>query len=197
MIFEVTHPSDTMTHHPSTELIAASAPAVAVRLRALADDDWPAVSRWLHADPVRPVWGDADDNLRLLRTALAPGQGRAVIEAAGRAVGLVLWQHPTRAELDQAGLFDLPTEAVDIDIMIGEPDAVGRGIGPRAITQVADQALARPDVPFVMACAGVGNRASQSAFEKAGFRPDRTFDDAPFGPHVLLVRRRHHRQEPA
>lgn len=45
--------------------------------------------------------------------------------------------------------------------------------------------------------AGVDNRASRRALQKAGFRPDRTFDDAPFGPHLLLVRRRHHRQEPA
>ncbi len=45
--------------------------------------------------------------------------------------------------------------------------------------------------------ADVANRASQRAFEKAGFRADRTFYDTPFGPHVLLVRRRHHRQEPA
>ena len=44
---------------------------------------------------------------------------------------------------------------------------------------------------------GVASRTSQRAFEKAGFRADRTFDDTPFGPHVLLVRRRHHRQEPA
>ena len=196
MIFEVTEHIDTMAQQPSMALNPESTPPGAVCLRALADDDWLAVSRWLHADHVRPFWGDADDNLRLLRAAQGPGRWRAVIEATGQAVGLVMWQHPSRAELDQAGLFDIPTLAVDIDIMIGEPDAVGRGIGPRAITQVADQALARPDVPFVMACAGVGNRASQRAFEKAGFHPDRTFDDAPFGPHVLLVRRRHH-PEPA
>lgn len=187
---------DTMADSSKPETIPESAPTGAVRLRALADCDWPAVSRWLRADHVRPVWGDADDNLRLLRAALAPGHGRAVIEAAGRAVGLVMWQHPTRADLDQAGLFDIPTQAVDIDIMIGEPAAVGCGIGPSAIAQVADLALERPDVPFVIACAAVDNRASRRAFQKAGFRPDRTFDDLPFGPHVLLVRRRHHRQEP-
>ena len=168
-----------------------------LRLREIIHDDLPLIERWLHADHVRAAWGDPIQNLRLLDCAPAQGNGRAIIEADGHGIGLVLWQHPTREELGVAGLADIPARAIDIDIMIGEPDAVGRGIGPRAITQVADQALARPDVPFVMACAGVGNRASQRAFEKAGFRADRTFDDTPFGPHVLLVRRRHHRQEPA
>lgn len=40
------------------------------------------------------------------------------------------------------------------------------------------------------------NRASRRGFQRAGFRPGRTFGNVPFGPHVLLVRRRHHRQEP-
>ena len=76
------------------------------------------------------------------------GHRRAVIEAAERAVGLVLRQHTTRAELDQAGLFDLPTDAIDIHIVIGEPDAVACGIGPQAIAQVAELALEQPDGPW-------------------------------------------------
>lgn len=121
-----------------------------------------------------------------------PGSGdrRALIEVDGRAVGLVLWQHPTREELDVSGLTDVPTSVIDIDIMIGEADAVGRGLGPAAIDMVAAAALSDPEVPFVMACAAVGNLASQRAFAKAGFMPDRVFDDVPHGPHVLMVRRR-------
>ncbi|MCK7574841.1 MAG: hypothetical protein MZV65_02400 [Chromatiales bacterium] len=92
-----------------------------VRLLEVTNDDLPLIERWLHADHVRGTWGDPDANLRLLREPPADGQlaGR-IIEADGRKVGIVLWQHPTREELDVAGLTDIPTSVIDIDIMIGE-----------------------------------------------------------------------------
>jgi RimJ/RimL family protein N-acetyltransferase len=141
---------------------------------------------------VRSTWGDPGANLRLLKDLPASGSWRAIIEADGRKVGLVLWQHPAREELDVAGLADVPTSVIDIDIMIGEFDALGRGLGSNAIRLVAEAALSDPTVPFVMACARLDNLASKRAFAKAGFRRDREFDDVPNGLHVLMVR---HRQE--
>jgi RimJ/RimL family protein N-acetyltransferase len=163
---------------------------MSLRLREITDADLPRIERWLRADHVRSAWGDPDANLQLLTGPPASGHWRAIIEADGRAVGLVLWQHPTREELDMAGLADIPTSVIDIDIMIGEPDALGRGLGAGAIRLVAELALSDPAVPFVMACARRDNLASQRAFAKAGFREDREFDDVPNGPHVLMVRRR-------
>ena len=98
------------------------------------------------------------------------GYWRAIVEADGDKVGIVLWQHPTREELDVAGLADIPTSVIDIDIMIGEFDALGRGLGSDAISLFAEVALSDPTVPFVMACARLDNLASQRAFAKAGFR---------------------------
>lgn len=105
-------------------------------------------------------------------------------------VGVVTWQHPTRQELDEAALHDIPESVIDIDILIGEVSDTGRGVGPCAISLVAESALADPAVPFVIAAASVENQASQRAFAKAGFRKDREFDDVPAGRHVLMVRRR-------
>jgi RimJ/RimL family protein N-acetyltransferase len=161
-----------------------------LRLRPVTGDDLPLLGRWLRADHVRRAWGDPDGNLRLLSSPPAGGGGRALIETDGRPVGIVLWQHPTREELDAAGLADIPTRAIDIDILIGESDAVGLGLGPAAICLVAEAALADPAVPLVMACARVDNLASQRAFAKAGFRKEREFDDVPHGLHVLMVRHR-------
>ena len=165
-----------------------------LRLRGVGNDDLPLIEQWLQTDHVRSTWGDPATNFRVLRTPPASGNRRAIIEAEGRAVGLVLWQHPTRQELDVAGLADIPSSVIDIDIMIGEPAAVGRGSGPSAIRLVVDAALSDPAVPFVMACARLDNLASRRAFPKAGFREDREFDDVPYGRHVLLVRHRHEGQ---
>jgi RimJ/RimL family protein N-acetyltransferase len=109
-----------------------------------------------------------------------------------REVGIVVWQHPTRQELDEAGISEIPETVIDIDIMIGELDAVGRGIGPAAIKQVVDEALTDPSVPFVMAAVSVENRASCRALMKAGFQIEREFDDVPGGRHMLMIRRREH-----
>jgi len=163
---------------------------MSLRLRDVTSDDLPLIAQWLHADQVRSSWGDPDANLRLLTEPPAAGNWRAVIEADGRSVGLVLWQHPTREELDAAGLAGIPTSAIDIDIMIGESEALGRGLGSAAISLVAEVALSDPAVPFVMACARLDNLASQRAFARAGFRRDREFDDVPNRLHVLMVRHR-------
>lgn len=161
-----------------------------VRLTDIGLGDLRLIERWLRAEHIRRYWGDPEENIRLLRAAPASGQRRAIIEAGGRKVGLVLWQHPTRLELDEAGLFDVPESVIDIDIMIGEENATRRGVGSAAIRLVAKCALADMSVPFVMAASSVENHASQRAFIKAGFEIDREFDDVPNGRHALLVKRR-------
>jgi aminoglycoside 6'-N-acetyltransferase len=161
-----------------------------VRLLEVTSSDLPLIERWLRADHVRRYWGEPEENTRLLREPPAGGSWRAIIDADGRKVGLVRWQHPTRRELDEAGLQDVPESVIDIDIMIGEAADVGRGVGPATIRIVAETALEDSTVPFVMAATLVENRASQRAFAKAGFGNDREFDDVPSGRCVLMVRRR-------
>jgi len=167
---------------------------MSLRLRDVTDDDLPLIEQWLHADHVRSTWGEPDANVRLLGEPPARGNWRAIIEADGHPVGIVLWQHPTREELDAAGLADIPTSVIDIDIMIGDLNAVGLGLGSSAIRLVTEAALSDPTVPFVMACARLDNLASQRAFAKAGFRKDREFDDVPNGRYVLMACHRQERQ---
>jgi RimJ/RimL family protein N-acetyltransferase len=59
---------------------------------------------------------------------------------------------------------------------------------------VAEAAFSDPAVPFVMACAGHDNLASQRTCAKAGFHKDRQFEDMPQGLHWLLARHREDRQ---
>jgi aminoglycoside 6'-N-acetyltransferase len=144
---------------------------------------------WLHAEHVQRWWGDPHENSALLQNLPESAQSRLIV-ADGRKIGLVSWQHPSRVELDDAGLEDVPGSVVDIDIMIGEQEQMGRGFGTAAIKLVAEQALASPAVPFVIAATSVENTVSQRAFAKAGFRVDREFDDPLCGRSVLMVLRR-------
>lgn len=163
---------------------------VDVRLADAGPGELPLIERWLRTDHVRRYWGDPEENIRLLRATPSTLDRRAIIKAGGRKVGLVLWQHPTRRELDEAGLLDVPESVIDIDILIGEAAETGQGVGSAAIRLVAEIALADPSVPFVIAATSIDNRASLRAFVKAGFEIDREFEDVPSGRYVLMVRHR-------
>ncbi len=160
-----------------------------VRLLDISNEDFPAIERWLGEDHVSRFWGEPAEKGHILCEP-PPGTRCAVIEAGGRKVGLVLWRRPSRAELDEAGLTDVPATVADLDILIGEADLTGRGIGSAAIRLAAEAALAAETVPYVIAATATGNAASLRAFVKAGFRRDREFDDPLCGRCVLLVRRR-------
>jgi aminoglycoside 6'-N-acetyltransferase len=147
------------------------------------------VRKWMEAEHVQRFWGDPRKNFEQYKLNEVGSQQR-IIETGDRQVGLILWQHPTRRELDEAGLEDIPESVVDIDIMIGEPDMVGKGIGSKAIWLVAEQSLADVSVPSVIAATRTDNAASRRAFEKAGFILDREFDDPGYGRCVLMIRRR-------
>ena len=117
---------------------------MSLRLRHVTNDDLPLIEQWLHADQVRSTWGDPDANLRLLNEPPASGNWRAIIEADGRKVGIVLWQHPTRQELDVAGLADIPTSVIDIDIMIAE--LRGKYAGDVEASAILDQLAGEPEM---------------------------------------------------
>ncbi len=133
------------------------------------------VAGWLRQPDVARWWGDAAVALAEIR-AHADG-AQAIIEADGKPVGYLCWQTPSREELAAAGLAALPADLVDIDIMIGDAEWLGRGVGPEALAQL----VARLQVEGV-AMVGLGtataNRRALRAYEKAGFHPYCDFHEA-------------------
>jgi aminoglycoside 6'-N-acetyltransferase len=140
---------------------------------------------WLGRAHVVRWWGRCDgflDDL-LQRDATT----HAMILTDGAPAGYVCWSVPPAAELEEAGLADLPGPLVDIDIMIGEPDLVGKGIGSRALRLL----LERLRVQGEFAWAGVGtsleNPVAIASFESSGFRPYRDFVDPVYGPSRYMI----------
>ncbi|MFN0179631.1 MAG: GNAT family N-acetyltransferase [Gemmatimonadales bacterium] len=148
--------------------------------------DLPLLERWLRKPHVVRWWGPPEQHFA------AVGQGswdtHAVITVGGEPVGYLYWQRPSRAELDAAGLSDLPEDLVDIDILIGEPEFLGRGVGPRALAVLLAR-LRREGVGLAGLGTSTSNRAAIRAFEKAGFRVFRDFEDPESGPCQYLVAR--------
>lgn len=133
------------------------------------------VAAWLYRPHVANSWGDPEQALATVRQH--PVTTEALINLAARPVDFLCWQTPTQEELVAAGLSDLPNGLVDIDILIGEPDALGQGIGPAALSQLLDK-LRAEGVRVVGLATAVANRRALRAYEKAGFRPFRDFQEA-------------------
>jgi len=137
--------------------------------------DLPRLRVWLDRPHVTRWWGDPDEAMAAIR-AHAPAD-HALIAVDARPVGYLCWQHLLPEVLAAAGLGDLPADLIDVDILIGELDAVGRGIGPQALMLLLDQLRAAGRTSVGMAAA-VANPRARRAYEKAGFRLFRAFQDA-------------------
>jgi len=146
--------------------------------------DLPLLRRWLQSPHVVRWWGTP--NLHLPALAQRSRDTHAVITADGRPVGYLCWQRPSPSELEAAGLTDLPEDLVDIDILIGELELLGRGVGPRALILLLAK-LRGEGVEFAGLGTSTSNRAAIRAFEKAGFRLFRDFEDPESGPCRYMV----------
>lgn len=141
------------------------------------------LSRWLNAPHVTEWWGETS-----LATALDVGPAGAcrIIEADGVPVGFLRWHPLTRAELDEAGLDDIPDGGVDLDILIGEADRLQQGIGAEAL-RVAVAGLERDTAAtFFSVCTETRNTRAQACYRKVGFAIARTFVEDSREHHFLV-----------
>ena len=98
-----------------------------------------------------------------------------------------LWEPSANGNLEAAGLADLPDRLTDIDIMIGEPEALGRGFGPEALALLLQRLRTDPRVEWAGLGTSLANERAIRAYEKAGFRLFREFDDPEIGSALYLV----------
>lgn len=143
------------------------------------------IERWLRSPHVARWWGTQQEFLQTW--VRRPPGNHALIHCDGRPVGYLCWQHPSREDLEAAKLTDLPKNLVDIDIMIGEEDCVGCGLGPRALALLLER-LEREGVEDAGLATSVSNGSAIRAFEKAGFRLFREFEE-PDGPYHYMVKK--------
>lgn len=141
-------------------------------------DDLVLLTRWLQATHVREWWRDEPADLLSMQAKYGPcidGDDQTelfVIEAAGRPAGMIQ-RYLFAAEPDWgavlAGIVDVES-AAGIDYLIGEPDAIGRGTGTAAVTQLVAATFAeRRPIRSIVVTVQQANPASWRVLEKAGF----------------------------
>lgn len=137
--------------------------------------DWPIVEKWLKYPHVARWWGDPTESIDAVRNHDTLTSALILVDSTP--IGYLCWQIPTSQELADAGLADLPANLVDIDIMIGEPSALGHGYGPKALSQLLAK-LRDEGVQIVGMATAESNQRARKAFKKAGFRLFRVFTES-------------------
>ncbi len=141
---------------------------------------------WLKRPHVRRWWGDPAQTIKATEEA-SDSVHQTMILVGSTPVGYVCWQRVPLAEFEAAGLFEIPEQAVDIDIFIGEITELGRGIGPEALRILLRQLGSDPSIPCAYVGTCIANTSAIRAFEKSGFTPVGMFDDPEWGRCLMMV----------
>ena len=160
-----------------------------ISFRPLARSDLPTLQRWLNTPHVYEWWGShagpgalggAGQNAATVAQVEAKyGQEidhggtthRYIILHDDLLIGLIQWYH-LRDFADYARtISEDPAAAAGMDLLIGEPGAINRGLGSRAIDAFLSSIVFRQaDVTRVVTGPAQTNARSIRAFEKAGFK---------------------------
>jgi aminoglycoside 6'-N-acetyltransferase len=165
-----------------------------IRFRPLEDADLPQVEAWLRTEHVAEWWRDPLEIAVEKRRAALEGRRDVehfVILEDERPVGMIqtyrVGDYPDWGELVCA-----EPEAAGIDLFVGEPDAVGRGLGPEILREfVRSVVFARAETTAVVATVEEANRRSWRAFEQAGFRHVRDVEEDGLPHRLMRLERRY------
>jgi aminoglycoside 6'-N-acetyltransferase len=179
--------------------------ALSVSFRPLRRDDLARLRDWLNEPHVAAWWGagtgpdglggagDDAATLPAVEAAYGPAldgtdpTANYVIVVDGAPVGLIQWYRLGDYPDYAAAIRE--TDGAGIDLLIGEPSMVGRGLGPTVIDRfVTDVVFALSDVPRCVTGPDPENTRSVRAFERAGFRwvRDAVVPDEPGREHVMV-----------
>ncbi len=144
-----------------------------------AQEDYELFVRWRNEPHVAEWWNTDDDPVPMTLEHAKAEHGpdadawvtRCMISVADRPVGYVQF-YPWSEEAGEArgmGVPD-PDTSYGLDIFIGEPDMIGRGVGATVVALVARHVFETEGAASVALLTPVGNDRAHRAYEKAGFR---------------------------
>jgi aminoglycoside 6'-N-acetyltransferase len=165
-----------------------------IRFRPLEEADLPQIEAWLRVEHVAEWWRDPLEIAVEKRQAALEGRRRTeqyVILEDERPLGMIqtylVAHYPDWGELVGA-----EPEAAGVDLFVGEPDAVGRGLGPEILREFARAVVfSRPATTAAVATVEEANRRSWRTFEKAGFRHVRDVEEDGLPHRVMRLERRY------
>ncbi len=160
-----------------------------VRLRPARRADWDLIRGWLARPDIEAWWGPRTATEAEVNIALNSGHALCrIIEAGGMAVG---YAHAVDAtmwgdELPQ----DLAPGTWDLDLFIASEEHRGRGVGQTALSQLKDEVFGTTLATAVCVFPSIRNERAVRAYERAGFRWQRIWNDPHMGPSWFMLAER-------
>jgi aminoglycoside 6'-N-acetyltransferase len=161
---------------------------VNIAFRPLVTTDLPLVGAWLEREHVKRWWPSPPEGVDVHYDPALAGRGPAdlyLILLDERPIGMIetylVSDYP-----DYEALVEVGFNVAGVDLLLGEPDVIGRGLGPETLRRFTLEVIfADAAVAACTAGVDVENRRSLRAFEKAGFKPVREYEEDG-RPHRLL-----------
>lgn len=166
-----------------------------MRFTPLAEADLPLLARWRAAPHVRRWWGSPQTADQITAKYLPRIRGevptRCFLAWHGGAPFAFVQGYRAADHPAWAAVCALGADTAGLDLFIGEPNHLRRGLGAATIDGfVTTVLLAWPGIDAAAANPLVSNVVSVRAFVRAGFAPMREINDpADPGPSVVLLRR--------
>lgn len=162
--------------------------------RPMGREDLPQLQAWLAEPHVAEWWDDATETIEGVEAKYAERVDGVhhvtpwVMEIDTKPVGFVQW-YCVEDEADWYPGVDIPPGTVAIDLAIGDPAYLDRGLGHRLVLEFVHHVLrpAAPDSPEVWIDPDPRNVRAISAYQKAGFTD--TGIDLPDLDHPGRLRR--------
>jgi aminoglycoside 6'-N-acetyltransferase len=141
--------------------------------------DYRRMAEWQNRSHVREWWDPDEPDLTEEGAAAVYGPMTrddsqttpCIIELEGRPIGYVQF-YPWDDDEEGSDAMGLPPSegAWGLDVFIGEPDLVNRGIGTAAVSLLCDHLFDERDASSVRLVSAIDNERALRSYEKAGFR---------------------------
>jgi RimJ/RimL family protein N-acetyltransferase len=140
------------------------------------------VAPWFEQPHVRRWWDSGTGEIA--SHLLEPHVAAYLIRDRGQPVGYLQLYHANPDDFWQA--HTLPVETFGLDLFLGPPDALGRGLGVRAIRLALDHLRRQPGVARIQIDPSPDNERAIGTFARCGFRLAGTIE-TPDGPAAYMI----------
>lgn len=158
-------------------------------LRPARGDDWGLIRRWVARADVSAILGPPATAEAMIALAMSDSHSLCrIVEHNGRSAGYAqsvdvgLWNEPLPREI-APGMYD-------VDLIVGEPELRGIGIGRRALDLLAEEVFSTTLALALSVVMPLRHEAAVRAYEKAGFRWRGVWRDPISGMCWVLTRDR-------
>jgi len=138
---------------------------------------------WLESPYIREWWGAPETELGKIRDKVAGRDTTRpfIFHVDGDPLGYIQsWCVGDEIDNGNTGeapwLVELPRDAAGVDLFIGEPDRLGKGIGTAVLRAFVSDLFSR-GTPMIVIDPDETNARAVRAYEKAGFTPFGRYDN--------------------